>query len=184
MIDWGAFSWEAFATITTGLAAVAAATIVGFRQLRLIASQNALQARQADYAREASERDYHQREQTLRLALLERRLVVLDDFRGIWTEWIREANLTSENLERLRVLNQSAKLLFSDYTNTELTAVYENIEKKIRFAARARQFERRDPDKAKQYLTQSIDAEEAAHDVVFGLIDKLIAEARVVEVAR
>lgn len=43
MVDWSSFSWEAFATLATGLAAVIAAVVVAKRQLRIIDRQALLQ---------------------------------------------------------------------------------------------------------------------------------------------
>jgi hypothetical protein len=45
-IDWSGFSWEAFSTLVTGLAAVAAATFVGRRQTGIAAKQTTILDRQ------------------------------------------------------------------------------------------------------------------------------------------
>ncbi len=44
----GALSWDAVATIVTGVLAVGAAVFVGLRQLRLMSEQTAIAARQVD----------------------------------------------------------------------------------------------------------------------------------------
>lgn len=42
-INWGAFTWEAFATLVTGLAAVGAALVVAYRQAGIVERQVKLQ---------------------------------------------------------------------------------------------------------------------------------------------
>lgn len=50
-IDWSAFSWEAFATLVTGVAAVVGATIVGLRQVGIQKRQADIQEKQVEIAR-------------------------------------------------------------------------------------------------------------------------------------
>jgi hypothetical protein len=48
MIDWNAFTWEAFAALVTGLAAVVAAVIVGLRQAGIQLAQARISSKQTD----------------------------------------------------------------------------------------------------------------------------------------
>ena len=48
MIDWTGFTWEAFAALVTGLAAVVAAVIVGLRQAGIQLAQARISSKQTD----------------------------------------------------------------------------------------------------------------------------------------
>jgi len=74
-IAWCSFSWEAFATLFTGVAAVVGASIIGWRQSEIMAKQTAIAERQAEI-----EKLSHRSEQ------FDRRLKVYETA----VEWLRE----------------------------------------------------------------------------------------------
>jgi hypothetical protein len=72
VIDWCAFTWQAFATLTTGFAAVVGATFIGLRQHALVREQAQIARRQA----ETAESSAITARLKLRADLFERRLEV------------------------------------------------------------------------------------------------------------
>lgn len=78
-INWCGFTWEAFATLTAGCAAVGGATWVGLRQLRVTAQQASIADRQASIMSRQADILEHQVQvdrAKLRADLFERRLAV------------------------------------------------------------------------------------------------------------
>lgn len=72
MIDWRAFTWEAFAALVTGLAAVVAAVVVGLRQARI----QLVQARISSKQTEILDKQVRLEELKLRNELFDRRFDV------------------------------------------------------------------------------------------------------------
>ena len=126
-IAWKEFSWEAFATLATGLAAVAGATWVGLRQLRISQRLIETQQVQIDLASIASDREYAMQQQEFRLALFEKRFQILEEFRPIWLEWSASGKLTEQSWGSVRRLLQRARLVFSDALVDDLDAVVSGI---------------------------------------------------------
>lgn len=60
-IDWSAFTWEAFATLTTGMLAVGGATYVGIKQTRISKRQNEILDRQTRLAEAEHRADLFER---------------------------------------------------------------------------------------------------------------------------
>lgn len=60
-IEWSAFTWEAFATLTTGILAVGGATYVGIRQTRISKRQNEILDRQTRLAEAEHRADLFER---------------------------------------------------------------------------------------------------------------------------
>jgi hypothetical protein len=78
-INWCAFTWEAFATLATGAAAVGGATFIGLRQLKITGQQAGIAARQTDVASRQADILEHQVQvdrAKLRADLFDRRLAV------------------------------------------------------------------------------------------------------------
>lgn len=61
VIDWSAFSWEAFATLATGLAAVAGAIVIGLKQVRITGRQTAILNQQAELEKKRLAHDLYDR---------------------------------------------------------------------------------------------------------------------------
>jgi hypothetical protein len=78
-IDWCGFTWEAFATLAAGGAAVGGATLIGLRQLRVTAQQAEIADRQATVMSRQADILEHQVQvdrAKLRADLFDRRLAV------------------------------------------------------------------------------------------------------------
>lgn len=116
-IDWSAFTWEAFATLVTGLAAVCGATAIGFRQIR---TQTEIANGQADIARRQSDIMGRQTEimgfqaeverATLRASIFDRRLLVhksISDFiRVIFQCRFDDSAIFSQTVENLLIATE------------------------------------------------------------------------------
>lgn len=68
MIDWYRFSWEAFATILTGLGALIAALVIGLRQVEIQRTQTQIQLRQTKLAELALRKDLFEKRHAIYLA--------------------------------------------------------------------------------------------------------------------
>jgi hypothetical protein len=112
-IHWEEFSWEAFATLATGLAAVVAAFIVG-------RSQVAISRRQT----EILERQVGLDALKLRSELFERRMVVYEATKDFLIAIIQHAREPDGSIWRAFILAvDQAKFLFRPATHAELLAI-------------------------------------------------------------
>jgi hypothetical protein len=118
-------TWEAFATLITGLLAVGAALIIGLRQVALLATQHAVQKTQAD-------QNLKLRELEIKIAVLDRRSACIENIRPIWTRWIQDGSLSYEDATLLLSHAQQAGLVFS-------RSIYEDL---IHFSTRISQVKR------------------------------------------
>ena len=109
MIDWHAFTWEAFATLVTGLAAVIGAVWIGLRQVAITRRQTKIADRQTSIlAYQAEIADL-----AVRSDLFERRFEVYDRIDRFLTEastgkFVREVLFDASLLSAQR----TAKLIF------------------------------------------------------------------------
>jgi len=81
VIDWTAFTWEAFATLATGLAAVIAAFVVGLRQAAISQRQALILDRQVALAETALRGELYDRRIAIYDAVAESIERFLDDIR-------------------------------------------------------------------------------------------------------
>jgi hypothetical protein len=107
MIYWSEFTWEAFATLATGLAAVVAAYLIGRRQVQIQQAQTHLQ------------------ERSLRFQLLDRRYSVFDRAEALLLEIERTAKGPSRECERnFLIAKGEARFLFDDSVLTGLQEIW------------------------------------------------------------
>lgn len=172
-IDWQSFTWEAFATLATGAAAVVAATLVGFRQIRLAHQQTEL-------ARRERERGYHLNLATYQVSLLEARREFLRAFEEIWYEFLRDATLGHEKWGRLVRILLDAKLLFPEALAGRLDAAASSIQMHKLHRQRAQNyFEQGVEDKAQKQLTKAFEQDDKTLEALNGLFDELVRASRV-----
>jgi hypothetical protein len=100
LINWTAFNWQAFATIATGLLAVAAATFVAWQQVRL-------------------------KRQELRLSLFEKRKGCLDQFRLVASDFNRTGRFSQSSVSEIQRLLNEVKLLFNDAVIHEIDELWD-----------------------------------------------------------
>ncbi len=106
-IDWAAFSWEAFATLFTGLAAVMAAAVIGWRQSTIMAQQVEIQ------------------QQTLRSELFDRRMRNFDTVqRLIYQVRERPDAFNASVIHQFHGAIDEAKFLFPQDVSERLLEIY------------------------------------------------------------
>lgn len=128
-INWCGFTWEAFATLTAGCAAVGGATWVGLRQLRVTAQQASIADRQAGVMSRQADILEHQvqvERAKLRADLFDRRLAVYKASKA----YIRDAmtvrvdfDSNPEIWNELTVQLEQAEFLFAGDVRSRLQAV-------------------------------------------------------------
>jgi hypothetical protein len=113
-------TWEAIATLVTGLLAVGAAWLIGHRQVALLNNQHESQKRQ-------SQRDLDLREQEVRITLLDRRIKHVEDLRDIWSSLTFDGieNFSQFDLAALQRLAQQSEYLFPHELHVRLLDTWE-----------------------------------------------------------
>ena len=165
-IYWTEFSWEAFAALFTGVAAVGGAIYIGKRQTKIAERQTELLAQQA-----AS--DLKLRQQTLRMELLERRADVLSKFRPLKFSWDRDTKLSHDEWKQLYYVSLEAQLLYPKSFTNELDEAMSEILRQNRNLDRLSEHE---SDYARQELRKTEDRLTA---IIPSLLEKMIAHTRI-----
>lgn len=172
-IFWQEFSWEAFATLSTGLATVAAAGVLGARQISIARRQTEISAAQSD-------NDVQLRLQELRMALLYDRRACVSRMRDVAGNWMREGRVDSGDWEALREVLWDAQLLFSDALSDDIGSAFIRSKRANHWAKRARESnERGDAAAALESQQRKFTAEEKLQELMPTLLDRVIAETRI-----
>lgn len=161
-VYWSDFSWEAFATILTGIAAVGGAIWVGSKQVKLLDQQRI------------------QTDTNLRIQLLERRGACISQMREVVNEWHREASLSPETWIKFRDAFLEAQLLFSTALVSEMDAALNGLFWGKRWYDRAMDFHRRGKQaEADEKLSKSFAEDDKVFKIMPSLLEKLVAESKV-----
>ena len=164
MIEWQSFSWEAFATLFTGLAAVAGAVTIGLKQTKIQQSQHLIS------------------ETTVRIALFERRSACIARMRHIHNTWMQNARLTREEWREFRELFHESELIFSKQLGVEIDQSLDGLFWTEHWRVRSLQeHERGKTDKADDHLRQSFDEDDKVFSLMPNLLKKMKEEARVAD---
>ena len=142
-IYWNQFSWEAFATLATGILAVAAAAWVGYGQLKLQRRQTELLEAAERRSNDLFALEQWSRIQTNNLALLDRRIKFIESFRVIFTDWSMHGQLSQSNLNLLRELGQAAILIFDPDKSDAIFECFIKLSESQRLKIRATQYQER-----------------------------------------
>ena len=116
-IDLSGFTWEAFATLATGFAAVAGASVVGLRQTKISKRQNEILDRQSRLA-----------EAELRADLFERRLQTFEataDFVIHISELPDDDQKHRERMNLFAAKLRESQFLFKPHVYAALTEIWE-----------------------------------------------------------
>ena len=140
-IAWSSFTWEAFATLTAGIAAVLAALVVGLRQSKVLNRQTELQA------------------SGLKIGLFERRMDVFRAVEQLIYGAIGNGGPVSDSVEREFIkAKQEARFLFDVSMDQLFRDIWENYVKlKIYSGTMNDEFE-----KSGHYGQENIDQKYAA----------------------
>lgn len=126
MIDWTGLSWEAFATLASGLLAVIAAVIVGLRQVAIQREQVAVAARQT----EILDRQTALAELTLRHELFEKRYAVYAAANNLLFKAVQNGEWVSYNDEvraTFAAAMDKAKFLFRPSVSAALQEIWGKV---------------------------------------------------------
>lgn len=124
-VDWAEFTWQAFATLMTGVLAVVAATSVALRQI-------ALQKQIADTANQTALLK-------IKTDLFDKRVAVYEDVR-VWIDTVIDTanNATSQDHATMRAAIDRSQFLFAPAVTTRLHDLFDDA---VRHA-----LHKRDPD--------------------------------------
>lgn len=126
MIDWQGLSWEAFATLLTGLAAVVAAVIVGLRQAAIQREQVAVAARQTQIL----DRQTALAELSLRKDLFEKRYEVYRATNNLLVKALQEGGFVDYNdpiQQPFLMAKDAAKFLFRPSVEVGLQEIWSKV---------------------------------------------------------
>lgn len=172
-INWSSFSWEAFATLTTGLAAVFAAWRVGHRQLALLAEQQKFTVEQARQARDL-------KFQELRITLLDRRIECIKRMREIESDFLREAKVKSERLPDLTFLIHNCILIFPGSITQDLDKILTaSILSRSHFERSRHYNSIQNEPKASEFLEKGFSEEDTVMALMPKMTERLIEFTRI-----
>lgn len=161
-IYWSQFSWEAFATLVVGLAAVVAAWWVGQNQIKI-------QRRQLRLI-----------ENDLKIQLLEKRISCVNDMRELHFAYQQHAKLNPEEMFRFHKLLEQAQLLYPANVSNKMRAAVDAAfwaQRHLRRSFDIRQAG--DSAKADEKLELAFAEEDKAWHLLPELLDDLIDHTRV-----
>lgn len=172
-INWSAFSWDAFATLATGLAAVFAAWRVGNRQVALLAEQQNFVNQQAEQAREI-------KLQELRISLIDRRSECIHIMRELTDVFFRNARLERDQWPNLtRVLN-SSRLIFPIEISDDIGKILDSSFRSQQFFNRSTYYRTNGNDeKADEFLDKAFEEEDQLMQLMPKMVDRLEEYTRV-----
>lgn len=123
MIDWLGFTWQAFATLSTGAMAVGSALFVGLKQVGIAQRQVGIAEKQAEIQRQQAETA----QMTLREKLFERRFELFCDMEKAFDDAQKDhPNPFEMTPERSRVV-LSARFLFPENVREALRPALEQF---------------------------------------------------------
>ena len=161
MIDWVAFSWEAFATIFTGALAVLGAWTIADKQTKIQFLQ------------------YRLSETNIRIAVYEKRADCVSKMREIYSIWMRNARLTNEEWIEFRSLYYNAELIFSRDLSREIDEALDALFFSEHWMRRSRDYHLQGKaDLAEQRMAESFEHDNKAFELMPNLLKKMKEEAR------
>jgi hypothetical protein len=162
MIYWSQFNWQSFATLVAGLAAACGAVWIGLRQTRILDQQRLLA------------------ETNLRIQLLEKRSVCIEQMRDVVAEWYRDARLSPESMTKFQRAYQQAELLFSKATLAEMETALSGLFWTEHWQRRSRYYYERGKDlEATDKLEKSFEEDDKVFKIMPKLLEILTDESRV-----
>jgi hypothetical protein len=184
-IAWSELSWEAFATLATGVLAVAAAAWVGAGQLRL-------QRRQTELLEAAERRsndlfllENWSRVQSNNLALLDRRIEFIESFRSIYTEWSQDGKLSRESLHQLRKLGQIAILIFDKEKSNAIFECFVKLSESQRLQTRANSYQGiNNFEKSQADIDRAYKLEDEASSLIPNIFEQIQESSKIESVFR
>jgi hypothetical protein len=168
-IYWTEFSWEAFAALVTGIAAVGGAIYIGKRQTKIAERQTEILNRQTLLS-----------EQELRIQLLEKRAACVAAMRELVGEWNRRSRLSKEDINKFRRLSWDAQLLYPPEIAKKIDQAFSGTFWSKHYGEQANNLAKAgQSDRAMKHLEMSFEEEDKAMEVMPDLINDLVEHTRV-----
>lgn len=124
MIDWQAFTWEAFATLSTGVGAVIAALVIGLRQAEIQRRQTKISERQTLILL----RQTQLAELTLRKELFEKRhRIYILTYRLLQATRSMPKEEQNEAVREFALAKDQAKFLFRPSVSERLEEIFQKV---------------------------------------------------------
>lgn len=172
-IVWSSFSWEAFATLLTGLAAVIAAWSIGRRQLKI-------QEQAQRFHETQTTRDFELSTQTFRNELLDRRVDCITKIRSVSSAWSRNSRINDEEWQELIVAFQQAQLIFPKSISDSIgIALESSFRQRIHENRSQDLYKRGNQEKAQEHQEKAFEAEDQLMEAMLGLLDRMINATRI-----
>ena len=168
-----AIPWEALATFLAGLMAVVGASIVAWRQGKILHAQVENERRQVDLDRSL-------RETTIKLELLDRRSTVILGLRRLTSSFIANAKLERVEQAELYELITTAELIFPLSHSEQLHSILmdsNRISVKYRASDSARR--QGDSEKADKKLDEALDLEQRVFEKLPEILKEMIKHTSV-----
>jgi hypothetical protein len=167
-IYWAELSWEAFAALFTGIAAVGGAIYVGKRQTKIAERQTDILNRQTILA-----------EQELRIQLLEKCSDCVTAMRELVGKW-NITRLDGDDLDKFRKLSWQAELLYPPEIAEKVKTAFSGTFWSKHWGERANYLaELGESDRATKHLEMSFEEEDKAIKIMPDLINDLVEHTRV-----
>jgi hypothetical protein len=161
-IHWEMFSWEAFATLMTGILAVGAASWVGWNQLQLQKRQTRLI------------------ENDLKIQLLDKRIVCVEQMREISDSWSRNTSFSNEEWAKFYLLFRQAELLYPPRVTKKFDDTMKAIFRQKQNNNRSQQhYQKSEENEGDKYLDQAFAEEEKIMKLMPNLLDEIIDDTRI-----
>jgi len=173
--DWLPLTWDAVAIFLTGLFAVGGAVFVGRKQVAITRSQNLIQQQLADD-------DRRLRQQTIKLALLERRSDCLDRLQELLSVYQAKAELESGDQRELYHLLRQSQLIFPKSVVDGMEDVLDDSgRQRVAYKQQQSLRIRGKETEADKVLNRAIDLEHKIFDRLPALVEAMISSSRITE---
>lgn len=179
--EWLPFSWEAFATIFTGLAAVVGAIVIGLKQSKIAQKQADIQESQRKDVNAAREQDRLLQFQNYQVSLLDRRSEFVQKFRTVWTKFLQDGTLSDEDWRELVRIFHTAQLIYPTSIVADLDRASFSIMRAKLHNKRADHYHQTgQEDRAQEQLDKAFAADDTAIEVMQKLLDRVVEATRVI----
>jgi hypothetical protein len=180
-VEWLPFSWEAFATIFTGLAAVVGAVVIGLKQSKIAQKQADIQDAQRKDVNAAREQDRLLQFQNYQVSLLDRRSEFVQKFRTVWTKFLQDGTLSDEDWRELVGIFHTAQLIYPTAIVVDLDRASTSIMRAKLHNRRADSYHQSGQEtKAQEQLDKAFAADDTAVEAMQKLLDRVIDASRVI----
>ena len=119
-------------------------------------------------------------EHDLRIKLLSERAALIEQFRGIYGEYFREAKIDSESMSKMIYLSQKGQLLFKEDLSRQIGSLTDNLLKHVYLSTRVSKLLEYDPrNEYQKKVDEQFSVENKIWDSLKPILDNMVSESRV-----